>query len=69
MKPATWIFLRSAGRTWRATGCQPTGAAASNLRTEIAAAVSEGSTLEHIADAALLAVETIENFSATEATA
>jgi hypothetical protein len=69
MRPATWIFLRSDGRTWQAIGSPQSGAAHSNLRTEITAALSEGSTLQEIADAALLAVETIEKFSATEAAA
>jgi hypothetical protein len=69
LKPATWLFLRSAGRTWQATGYPATGAAASNLRTEIAVARSEGSTWQEIADAALLAVGTVKELAATEVTA
>ena len=69
LKPGTWIFLRSAGRTWAAIGYPATGAAASNLRTEITVARSEGSTWQEIADAALLAVETVKQLAKKEVAA
>jgi hypothetical protein len=73
MRPETWIFLRSAGRAWQAAGypkdaegAPATGAAASNMRTEITAARSEGSAWQEIADAALLAVGTVKELAATK---
>lgn len=70
MSPSTWIFLRSAGSAWAATGHSMAGSAAlSNLRTEIQHALSEGATWEAIADATLLAVETVKQLATKEATA
>jgi len=61
MTPSTWIFLRGAGRRFRAY--QPIDgadyAAAGNLRLEIAAALNEGCSWQEIADAALLPVATV----------
>jgi len=75
LRPATWIFLRSAGSRWTvahtatAAGRPMDPAAASNLRTEIQHARSEGAGWQDIADAALLAVETIKQLATKEATA
>ena len=62
MKPETWIFLRNAGRRyhWPADGADNAGRV--NLRTEIAAALSEGNSWEAIADAALLPVATVRRY-------
>jgi len=59
MKPATWIFLRNAGRWYRQWQDDST---TSNLRTEISAALSEGCSWQEIADAALLPVATVRRY-------
>jgi uncharacterized protein YdbL (DUF1318 family) len=70
MNSNTWIFLRSTGTTWQRIGSTATDSAPlSNLRTEIAAARSEGAEWQEIADAALLAVETVKQLATKEVAA